>query len=80
MFEGKLLRKVLGHKKKHVTKHCRKLHSTELHGLYSSPNIISVIKYSRTLLAELVAIISEEKGAACKIIVGNVKAGEHFED
>jgi hypothetical protein len=67
-----LLRKVLEHKRKQVTKHWRKLHGTELRSLYSSPNIISVIKYSRTLLAEFVA--------TCRIIVGNVKAGEHFED
>jgi hypothetical protein len=39
-----------------------------------------LIKYSRTLLAELAAIISEEEGAACRIIVVNLKAGEHFED
>ena len=56
------------------------MHGTEFHGFYSSPNIISVIKYSRTLLTELVEIINEEKGAAWRIIVGNVKAGEHFED
>jgi hypothetical protein len=64
VFENKLLRKVLGHKRKQVTKHWRNLHGTEFHGSYSSPNIISVIKYSRTLLAELVAIIDEQKGAA----------------
>ena len=80
VFENKLLRKILEHKRKQVTNHWRKLHGTELHDLYSSSNIISLIKYSRTLLAELVVIISEEKGAACRIIVGNVKAGEHFED
>jgi hypothetical protein len=64
VFEKKLLRTVLGHKSKQVTKHWRKLHGAEFHGLYSSPNLISVIKYSGTLFEELVAIINEEKGAA----------------
>jgi hypothetical protein len=75
VFGNKLLRKVLGHKKKQVTKHWRKLHGTELHGLYSSPDIISVDKKQQNAIGGTCG-----KGAACRISVGNVKAGEHFGD
>jgi hypothetical protein len=41
MFENKVLR-VFGPQRKEVTEGWAKLHSDELHGLYSSPNIIGV--------------------------------------
>jgi hypothetical protein len=40
VFENKVLRTVLGHKREEVTGGGRKLHNEELHNLYSSPNII----------------------------------------
>jgi hypothetical protein len=39
-----LLRRIFGHKKDEVTGEWRKLHNEELNNLYSSPNIVRVIK------------------------------------
>ena len=46
-----------------VTGEWRKLHNEELNGLYSSPNIVRVIKSRRMRLAEHVARMGEERGA-----------------
>jgi hypothetical protein len=43
VFENRVLRVILGPKKGEVTGKRRKLHE-ELHDLYSSPNIVRVIK------------------------------------
>ncbi|KAJ4438263.1 hypothetical protein ANN_14202 [Periplaneta americana] len=40
VFENKVLRKIFGAKRDEVTGEWRKLHSAELHSLYSSPDII----------------------------------------
>jgi hypothetical protein len=44
MFENRVLRRKFGLKRNEVTGGWRKLHNEELHGLYSSPHIIRVIK------------------------------------
>jgi hypothetical protein len=44
VFENRLLRRLLGPKRDEVTGDWRKLHNAELHNLYSSPNIIRMIK------------------------------------
>jgi hypothetical protein len=44
VFENRVLRRIFGPKKDEVTGGWRKLHNEELHGLYSSPSIIRVIK------------------------------------
>jgi hypothetical protein len=44
-----------------VTGGWRKLHNEELHDLYSSPNIIRLIKSKRMRLAENVARIGEKR-------------------
>jgi hypothetical protein len=48
IFVNRVLRKIFVPKKDEVTGEWRRLHNKELHALYSSPNIIRVIK-SRTL-------------------------------
>jgi hypothetical protein len=40
VFENRVLRRIFGPKRDEVTGEWRKLHSEELHTLYSSPNII----------------------------------------
>jgi hypothetical protein len=47
VFENRMLRRVFGPKRDEVTGGCRKLHIEELHSLYSSPNIIRMIKSRR---------------------------------
>jgi hypothetical protein len=44
VFENILLRRIFGSKRDEVTGEWRRLHNKELHALYSSPNIIRVIK------------------------------------
>jgi hypothetical protein len=46
VFENRVLR-IFGLKRDEVIKGCRKLHNEELHNLYSSPNIIRMIKSRR---------------------------------
>jgi hypothetical protein len=47
VFENRVLRKIFGPKGNEVTGEWRKLHNNELHDLYSSPNIIRIIKSKR---------------------------------
>jgi hypothetical protein len=47
VFENRVLRRIFGPKRDGVTGRRRKLHNEELHNLYSSPNIIRIIKSRR---------------------------------
>ena len=44
VFENRVLRRIFGLKRDGVTGEWRKLHNEELNDLYSSPNIVRVIK------------------------------------
>jgi len=44
VFENRVLRRIFGPKRDEVAREWRKLHSEELNDLYSSPNIVWVIK------------------------------------
>jgi hypothetical protein len=46
-FAYRVLRKIFGPKREEVTEEWRRLHNEELNNLYSSPNIIRVIKSRR---------------------------------
>ncbi|KAJ4429502.1 hypothetical protein ANN_21671 [Periplaneta americana] len=59
VFENKVLRKIFGAKRDEVTGEWRKLHNTELHALYSSPDIIRNIKSRRLRWAGHVARMGE---------------------
>jgi hypothetical protein len=48
---------------------CRRLHNEEINGLYSSPNIVWVIKSRRMRWAGHVARMGEERGVY-KVLVG----------
>jgi hypothetical protein len=56
VFEKRVLRRIFGPKGDEMTGDRRKLHNEELHKLFSSPNIISMIKSSRMRLAGHVAL------------------------
>jgi hypothetical protein len=47
MFENRVFRRMFGPKRDEVTGNWRKLHNEELHNLYSTPNIIRMIKSRR---------------------------------
>jgi hypothetical protein len=55
VFENRVLRRIFGPKRDEVTGEWRRLHNKELHALYSSPNIIRVIKSRRLRWAGHVA-------------------------
>jgi hypothetical protein len=69
VFENRVLRRIFGPKSHEVTGGWRKLHNEELHGLYSSPSIIGVIKARRMRWAGHVARMGEVSGAY-NILVG----------
>jgi hypothetical protein len=64
-----VLRRIFGPKIDEVTGDWRKLHKEELHNLYSSPNIIRMIKSSRMRWAGHVARMGEKRNAY-RILVG----------
>jgi hypothetical protein len=47
VFENRVLKRIFGPKRDEVTGEWRKLHNKELSDLYSSPNIIRIIKSRR---------------------------------
>jgi hypothetical protein len=58
---NRVLRTILGPKRDEVTGQWRKLHSEELHNLYSSPDIIRQVKSRRMRWAGHVARMGEER-------------------
>jgi hypothetical protein len=69
VFANRVLRRIFGQKRDEVTGGCRKLHDEELHGLYSSPSIVRVLKARRMRWAGHVAHMGEVRGAY-NILVG----------
>ena len=62
MFENRVLRRIFGTKRDEVTGEWRKLHNEELNNLYSSPNIVRVVKSRRMRWAGHVAHMGEGRG------------------
>jgi hypothetical protein len=69
VFESRVLRRMFGPKRDEVTGEWRRLHYEELNDLYSSPNIIRVIKSRRMRWAGHVAHMGEGRGAY-RVLVG----------
>jgi hypothetical protein len=63
VFENKVLRRIFGPKRYEVTGEWRRLHNKEIYALYSSPNIIRVMKSRRLRWAGHVARMGERRGA-----------------
>ena len=62
MFQNRVLRRKFGPKRDGVTGEWRKLHNEELNDLYSSPNIVRVIKSRRMRWAMHVSRMEEGRG------------------
>ena len=74
-----MLRRIFGHKKDEVTEEWRRLHNKGLYVLYSSPNIIRVVKSRRLRWAAYVASMG-------RVVMhtgfqwGNLREKDHSED
>jgi hypothetical protein len=75
-FENRVLRGIFGPKRDDVKREWRKLHSEELHNLFSSPDIIRQIKPRRMRWAGHVARMGEER----KLYKESPKERDHSED
>jgi len=67
VFENRVLRRIFGPKRDEVTGEWRKLHNEELNNLYTSPNIVRVIKSRRMRL-----------GRACSAYGGGERCVQGF--
>jgi hypothetical protein len=62
VFENMVLRRIFGPRRVEVMGEWRRLHNEELNDLYSSPNIVLVIKSRRMRWAGHVECMGEERG------------------
>ena len=69
VFGNRVLRRIFGPKRDEVKGEWRKLHNEEHHSLYSSPNIVRVIKSRRMRWAGHVACMGERRGVY-RVLVG----------
>jgi len=71
------MRKLFGPKRDEITGAWRRLHDEELHDLYSSINIIGMIKSRRMRWAGYVARMGERRGA-CRVLVRKLEGEERL--
>jgi len=69
VFESTVLRRIFGPRKEEITGEWRRLHNEKLNDLYSSPNIVRVIKSRRMGWAGHVARMGEER-VVYRVLVG----------
>ena len=69
VFENIVSRRIFGPRRDEVTGECRRMHNEKLNDLYSSPNIVRVIKSRRMRWVEHVASMCEERGVY-RVLVG----------
>jgi len=69
VFENMVLRRRFGPRKEEKMGEKRRMNNEELNDLYSSPNIVRVIKSRRMGWAGYVARMGEERGV-CRVLVG----------
>jgi len=69
VFENMVLRRIFGPRRDEETEEWRRLHNAELNDLYSSPNIVRVIKSRRMRWAGHVAHMGEER-EVYRVLVG----------
>jgi len=72
VFENMVLRRIFGPRRDEVTGEWRRLHNEELTDMYSSFNILRVIKSKRIRWAGHVVRISEERGVY-RVLLGKLE-------
>jgi len=78
--EKRMLR-ILGPKWDEVTGEWKNLHNEELNDMYSSTNIVRVIKSRRMRWAGHVSLMSKRRGEVCTgLLWGKVREGNQSED
>jgi hypothetical protein len=79
VFENRVLRRIFGPKRDEATGDWRGLHNEELNDLYSSPNIIRVIKSRRVRWAGHVAHVGKRE-VRTGFWWGDLREGDHLGD
>jgi hypothetical protein len=79
VIENMVLRRKFGPKRDKVTGEWRRLHNKELYALYSSPNIIRVIKSRRLRWAGHITRVGKRR-SAYKVLVGKREGRNRLED
>jgi hypothetical protein len=79
VFENRVLRRIFGPKRDKVTGEWRKLHNEELNNLYSSPDIVRVIKSRRMRWARHVACMGGGRGVY-RVLVGKPEGRSQLGD
>jgi len=79
VYENMMLRRIFGPMRNEVTGERRRLHNEKLNDLYSSPNIVRVIKSRRMKWAGDVARLDEERGCIGSCWV-NRRERDHWRD
>jgi len=72
VLENKVLRRIFGPRRGKVTGEWRKLHNEKLSDLYSSPNIVQVIKSRKKGWAWHVTCVGESRGVY-RVLVGKLE-------
>jgi len=72
VFDNMVLRRIFGPRRDEVTGEWRRLHNEELNDLYSSPNIVRMIKWRRMRWVGHVARMDDERGVY-RVLVGKLE-------
>jgi hypothetical protein len=79
VFENRVPRRIFGPKRDEVTGEWRKIHLEELTNIYSSPDIIRVIKPDKNEMSWACSIYGERRGVT-RFCCGNLRERDHLGD